>query len=357
MYKFFRHLLFTLDPEKIHYLVQETGNYLGQSELLKKVVKYLYDFQDERLQTKLWDIDFQNPVGLAAGYVKNVEKGFIDLLSCLGFSHLEIGSITAKPREGNPKPRIFRLPEDETIINRVGLKNYGAYKNYNLFNGEEFDVPIGINIAGETIEGFCYSFEKLYDFGDYITLNISCPNVKEGKTFEDEYALYNLLSKLKEIERSFQSKNPVLIKISSDISEEYLYRILEVSKMFDIDGFVIGNTSTRRDGLKTSPKRISEIGRGGLSGKPIKGVTTKLIGLAYDYLKNPLIVGVGGISSAEDAYEKIKAGASLLQIYTGFIYEGPSVIKEINKGLLRLLERDGFSSVRGAIGSDNYTDS
>lgn len=339
MYKSIRPILFTLNPDYIHERIIAMGKYLSDS-WLKKQIAAIYNFEDKRLHTKVFGIDFKNPVGLAAGFDKNGE--LLDFLPSLGFGFVEIGSVTLQSGEGNPKPRIFRLPKDKALINNSGLPNIGADKVYDELKSRKFKIPIGVNIAkthnpnilGEAaILDICYSFIRLYGLGNYITLNISCPNTAEGKTFEDKHALNDLLSALKEIEVDFPDKKPILLKISPDLSFESIDDILEVAENYDIDGYVICNTSLQRISLKTSSKRIAEIG-GGLSGKPVKKRSTELIAYVHKHLPKREIIGVGGISSALDAYEKIIAGASLVQVLTGLIYEGPGLVKKINKGLL-----------------------
>lgn len=358
MYKIVRPLLFRGDPENIHDKALTIGRYLSESSL-KKLIGFLYDFQDSRLESDFCGISFPNPVGLAAGFDKNAE--LVNFLPYIGFGFVEIGSVTAEGGKGNTKPRLFRLVEDEAIINRMGLNNYGAERIQERLRKIRPKVPLGVNIAkthgpgilGElAIRDFCYSFERLYPRGDYITINISCPNTEEGKTFEDKTALEELLSSLMEKRDCISRyKKPVLIKISPDISFEELDDILEVSEKYGINGYVISNTSSRREWLSTPSEHIEKIGKGGLSGKPIRERSTELIRYVYEGLDKPNIIGVGGISSAENAYEKIRAGACLIQVFTGLVYEGPGLVRRIKKGLVNLMERDGFSSISEAVGT------
>jgi len=358
MYKsLIRPALFRLDPERAHGQIVRVGQYLSDS-WMGKVVESLYQFDDDSLHSTHFDINFDNPVGMAAGFDKNgVLLGF---LPHLGFGYVEIGSVTAQPREGNPKPRIFRLPQDEAIVNRMGLNNDGADAVYERLNGRENAVPIGVNIAKthdpeildeKAIDDFCYSFRILYPVGDYVTVNISCPNTEEGKTFEDKVALGELLSAIRETENGFEHKKPVFVKISPDATYPMVDDILEVSEGHGISGYVIGNTSSKRDDISTDVVEIDRIGNGGLSGTPIKKKSTDLIDHTYRHLDAPFIIGVGGISSGKDAYEKIRAGASLVQVYTGLIYEGPGLPKRIKRDLSKLLKRDGFTTLSEAVGN------
>jgi dihydroorotate dehydrogenase len=305
-----------------------------------------------------YGIDFHSPVGLGAGFDKNGK--LLNLFPSLGFGFVEIGSVTAHPGLGNPKPRIFRLPADRAIINRMGLNNDGVDALAHRLSETLRTIPCGINIAkthdpeilgSRAIDDFCYAFKTISDYADYIALNISCPNTKEGKTFEDPHALDELLSAVKSLEKGFERKKPLLIKISPDLSYKTLDEILDISEHHGINGYVISNTSLRRDGLMAKAEKISRIGQGGLSGAPIKTRATEMIAYTYTHLKKPFIIGVGGIFSASHAYEKIKAGASLIQVYTGLIYEGPSLVKNINKGLVAFLKADGFSSLKEAVGT------
>lgn len=350
MYKIIQPLLFCCDPEKVHENILYLGTWL---QWVKKPISFFYRYEHPSLETTIAGISFKNPIGLAAGFDKN--GILVDFLPALGFGFLEIGSITALPSEGNPKPRLFRLPKDEALINRMGLNNIGAENVVERLQGKKHDIPIGINIAktndpiimGEkAIDDFCTSYKKLHDIADYMVLNISCPNTHEGKTFEEEESLEHLLYEMTRLRRG----KPLFLKLSPDLSYDKIDIILEIGIHYFIDGYVIGNTTTRREHLRTSPENLVTIGRGGLSGKPISKKSTEIIRYIYKQWQ-PVIIGVGGIFSGEDAYEKITAGASLVQIYTGLIYEGPGLIKKIKMGLVRKLEHDGFSSLRDAVGS------
>lgn len=374
MYRLLRSLLFQLEPENAHSLVALLSRVYCPLPLIPGLLDKYFYIKNDKLKINLWGINFPNPVGIAAGLDKNATLH--PFFHHLGFSFTEIGTITNLPWTGNPKPRIFRLPSDEAIINRMGLCNLGAQKISKTLSINR-KYPIGINIAktpdyqitgDESINDFIACYQALSPFADYITLNISCPNTEEGKTFEDPATLDNLLQKLVKYKTT-----PLLIKLSSDLADSdladsdladsdlancgpgssILTEIISVAQQHQIDGYVIANTSTKRDGLNTPMDQINQIGKGGLSGKPIRSKSTKLIKMVYQVTngKTP-IIGVGGIDSAETAYQKIKAGASLLQLFTGFIYQGPTLARKINLGLLKLLKQDGFEHLKDAIGTE-----
>ena len=356
MYKLIRPFLFRQNPEDIHKKALKIGKYLGNSKT-KELVSLLYSFDDEKLHSSLCCIDFRNPIGLAAGFDKEGE--LLDIISCLGFGFIEIGSISAMPKPAPPNPSLLRIPEEEAIINRMGLNNYGADEIYKKLKNKVPKIPLGINIVktnensiygDKAIEDICYSFEKLYPLCNYITLNISCPNTEGEKSYENKRNLEILLPALMTISSKFQDHKPVLVKMSPDLPYSTFEDILHVSEDNGIDGYVISNTSSNSNYLKKKRQDLTANKKFGISGKPIKEKSTELIAHAYKHLNNPSIIGVGGIFSAEDAYEKIKAGASVVQVCTGLIYEGPGLAKKINKGLLRLLEREGFASIKDAIG-------
>ncbi len=322
-------------------------------------VSAVYKFGHPSLETEVFGIKFKNPVGLAAGFDKDGK--ILDFLPALGFGHIEMGNITALPSPGNPKPRLFRLPDDSGLINRLGLNNEGANVIAWRLGGKQFQVPVGINIAkthdpnilgDKAVEDFLYTFKKLYPLFAYTTLNVSCPNTAEGKTFEDPGALKVLLDEINKAKAAMAHGKPVLVKISPDVNFEQLDKILEVCEARKIDGYILTNTAKFRDNLKTDKTILEKIGKGGISGQPLRQKATELVRHAYKQLKRPCIIGLGGIDSAETAYERIKAGASLIQIYTGLVYEGPGLVKKINRGLVELLKRDGFTNISQAVGAE-----
>jgi dihydroorotate dehydrogenase len=353
MYKLIRPLLFKLDPESAHQKMLKLCAFVNGVGLTG-VVSSIYNFQNPKLETEIFGIKFKNPVGLAAGFDK--EAKLVDFLPALGFGHLQVGDISFLPWPGSPKPRLFRLPEDNALINRMGQNNLGAYAIAVKLKSKRLPVPLcvsvvktpDLNIMGDKAVGdFVSGFKRLYPVGQLSVINVSCPNTAEGKTFEDPGALNILLDEIEKAKATIGLQKPILVKISPDVTFEELDKILEVCEAHKIDGYILTNTSKARDGLKNT---TSFVPWGGMSGRPLRQKATELVRHAYKKLKRPCIIGLGGIDSAETAYERIKAGASLIQLYTGLIYEGPGLVKKINQGLVKLLERDGFKNISEVVG-------
>ena len=329
-------LIFKKDAEQAHDLALKISGVTNQSVVLQKLASLLYGGGTD-LEREFWGLKFKNTIGLAAGFDKNGRTP--KAMQALGFGFIEIGSITAKPSTGNPKPRAFRLPKDHSLINRMGLNNEGTDVVVNRLRSQNLDIPLGINIAktnDSTIHGrdaildYAYSYEKAQNVADYITVNISCPNTGEGKTFEDPEALTSLL---KELDPS-SNTTPTLVKFSVDTKPEVLSKLVEICEGFGIDGYVATNTSSNRDNLITSKDRLTAIGNGGLSGSAIAKKSDKIILTLYEILRGSKpIIGVGGIDSVESAQRKVDAGADLLQVYTGLVYEGPGLIRGLKKGI------------------------
>lgn len=364
MYRLFRPLLFRLDPERAHQIGLQAAS-IAQSVSLS-MVEAQYEFEDERLQQQLWGRLFPNPVGLAAGMDKNAR--LVPFWEALGFGFVEVGSVTAMAADGNPRPRAFRLPKDEGLINRMGLNNDGAAPVAERLEAEQeaYNRPLGINLAkthdpavmGEAaLEDFRESFRLLAPLASYIVLNISCPNAENGRTFEHPKALDNLLSVISS-EQDGPKTTPLLLKMSPPISGHVMFdtRIedtISVAMAHDVDGFIASNTASDRKGLQTADDTLSAIGEGGLSGPPLADRSTCLVRYLYRRTDGAIpIVGVGGVEDAASAYEKIRAGASLVQLYTALVYEGPGLIKRIKKGLVEQLENDGYASMSEAVGAD-----
>ncbi len=304
-------------------------------------------------------MQFKNPIGLAAGFDKDGRA--LGGVSSLGFGFLELGSVSAAPSPGNPRPRIFRLPQDEAIINRMGIPSEGADRVAERLAGlEDYCPPLGINLnfttqtalnREETIRDYLQSFRRLYPYADYFALNLSCPNLPEAEFDPTKpQDVEQLLGNLEGEREKLNGPKPILVKLSPDLKGEVLTELLEAVKGH-VDGFIAVNTTTSRDGLKTQNRRL--IGQeGGLSGRPLRERATEVIAQIYRQTEGKLpIIGVGGIFNAEDAWEKIRSGASLVQIYTGLIYKGPGIVKGINKGLIRLLKKQGYRSIAELIGS------
>jgi len=365
MYALFRPLLFHLQAERAHRLGIWAGR-LGQTFASPFIASY-FTFDDIRLRQSLWGLNFPNPIGLAAGFDKNAR--LIRLWQALGFGFAEIGSVSARKAKGNKRPRAFRLPEDYALINRMGLNNDGAAKIEKRVRRamRGGTLPLGINLAkthhsaitGKAALGdFCDSFRLLAPLAGYITLNISCPNTGDGKTFEDPNALDDLLRAIFAEQAQMDHNVPVLVKLSPPVSDRVVFdslidELLNVSIAHGVAGFVASNTASDRLRLNTSAKRLAVIGVGGISGAPIETRATQLVRYIYTKTRGDLpIIGVGGVASAESAYSKIRAGASLVQLYTGLIYEGPGLITQIKKGLVDIIERDGLARITDAVGLD-----
>jgi len=343
--------LFKLDAEEIHNITYKFAQTASKSAFLKLLAKLIYNYQSPKLNQQIWGLDFKNPIGLAAGFDKNGK--IPEIMEALGFGFVEIGSITGNPSTGNPKPRLFRLTEDRALINRMGLNNDGAKTIVKRLKNKEFSIPLGINIAkthdpnimGDlAIQDYVHSFNEAKTVADYITVNISCPNTTKGKTFEDTSALDDLLSALKI--RDDARLVPTIIKVSSDLTRKKLLQLLDICENHRVHGYVACNTSTKRSGLKTGSDTLRKMGKGGLSGRPIAEKTIQMVKWISEFTNGQKpIIGVGGIDSFETALRMFLAGADLLQIYTGLIYEGPGLIKMINKQLVQQMRELNIKSI------------
>ena len=348
---FVRPALFRFSSDYIHEATIKAAESACKNRWLLNTLKTIYSYKHRSLEQKIFGLTFPNPIGLAAGCEKNGTT--VPLMEKLGFGFVEVGSITANASSGNPKPRSFRLPEDQSLINRMGLNNDGVLTIARRLKQLRVDIPVGINIAkthdpgimGEkAFEDYSTSFHLLKNIADYITLNVSCPNTAEGKTFEEPETLNTLLQTL-EIGKD-SSLPAVLIKFSVDLDDSLLYELLDVCEKNSVDGYVATNTSSNRDNLNTSLSKLENIGAGGLSGQAIRDKSTDIIRKISTYTRGEkTIIGVGGISSSKDAIEKLKAGADLLQIYTGLVYEGPGLVKKINKEIVEYLKENNLSRV------------
>ncbi|MDX1278539.1 quinone-dependent dihydroorotate dehydrogenase [Oceanihabitans sediminis] len=341
MYKLLlRPIFFLFDPEKIHHFtfsfIQFTSKIPGVSSLLKS----MYVVEDARLERKLFGLTFKNPVGLAAGFDKNAV--LYNELANFGFGFIEIGTVTPKGQAGNPKKRLFRLKADQGIINRMGFNNEGLEAAIKQLKKNKGKLIIGGNIGKNTqtkpedyTEDYLACFNALHPYVDYFVLNVSCPNVGSHAKLNDKEYLLELIGAVQKANKTFTTQKPILLKIAPDLNKGQLDEIVALIAETNLDGVIASNTSTDRTGLKASEAELEQIGNGGLSGQPIKEKSTQVIKYLADKSNKAFpIIGVGGIHSAEDALEKIEAGADLVQIYTGFIYEGPKLIKEINKAIL-----------------------
>ncbi len=357
LYSLLRPLAFTLDPERAHQLAIEA------LRLLQSVPASFSPPTDQRLSQRLWGLHFPNPVGLAAGYDKNAAAPLA--WPTLGFGFAELGTITAKAQPGNPKPRIFRLEQDEALINRLGFNNDGAIAvaqrlKHVLPLGYSHPIPLGFNIGKSKVtplddaeEDYLFSLEQLFPFADYLVVNVSSPNTPELRKLQESERLGRLLEALQTRNRQLATQatitpRPLLVKIAPDLTDEEIKEIARVSQSVGIAGLIATNTTITRPLLRTS---INE--DGGLSGKPLATRACEVLRVLYRAVDGKLpVIGVGGIFSAEDAYARIRAGASLIQIYTGLIYQGPLFPRAIVQGLRSLLAKDGLSHINEAIGKD-----
>lgn len=340
MYKIIRSLLFLFDPEKIHYTTSKLIHLNLSVPGMKFIWNKMFRVQDSRLKKTLFGIEFENPVGLAAGFDKNASM-FEDLAYC-GFGFIEIGTVTPKGQMGNEKPRLFRLKEDSAIINRMGFNNDGVENAVENLKKRKTKIIIGGNIGKNKItpnekatSDYVKSFNALFDYVDYFVVNVSSPNTPNLRELQEKKPLTELLKTLQELNASKPNRKPILLKIAPDLTNEQLDDIIDIVSAVSLDGIIATNTTISRSDLLTSDEKIEEIGAGGLSGKPVGARSTEVIRYLSEKSNKAFpIIGVGGIHSAKDALEKLDAGADLIQLYTGFIYEGPKLVKDINKALL-----------------------
>jgi dihydroorotate dehydrogenase len=346
-YALVRPLFFRLSPETAHQVV-ETGLAFVQGTPVERVLSRALVVENERLTVDSFGQTFPNPIGVAAGFDKNATVP--RSVAALGFGHVEVGGVTAEPQPGNPRPRLFRLPEDEAIVNRMGLNNAGADVIGRRLEKTDVPVPVGVNLAKtERVStenapaDYRRTYEAVADGGDFFVVNVSCPNAENFRELQNRDAMEAIFGELIDAGAS-----PLLVKLSPDLPDPAVEDALEIVEDLDLDGVVATNTTTGRPKTLKNPNRTEE---GGLSGKPIEEQATKMVRFVAERTDVP-VVGVGGVFTAEDAYRKIRAGATLVQLYTSLIYRGPTVARDINRGLLELLERDGFETVEDAVGAD-----
>ncbi|KAB1159580.1 quinone-dependent dihydroorotate dehydrogenase [Tenacibaculum aiptasiae] len=341
MYKLIiRPIFFIFDPEKIHHFTFSLVKFLSKIPFIPSLFRGLYQVNDKKLERNLFGLTFKNPVGLAAGFDKNAV--LYNELADFGFGFVEIGTVTPKGQAGNPKKRLFRLKDDQGIINRMGFNNEGLATAIEQLKKNKGKIILGGNIGKNTntapedyTEDYVECFKGLHPYVDYFVLNVSCPNVGSHAKLDDVDYLKELITEVQKLNNQESVQRPILLKIAPDLNNQQLDEIIELVAETKIDGVIASNTSVNREGLKASKERLEEIGNGGLSGQPVKERSTKVIKYLADNSNKAFpIIGVGGIHSEKDALEKLDAGADLVQIYTGFIYEGPSLVKRINKAIL-----------------------
>ena len=340
MYKLLRNILFIIPPERVHYLVMGILSLKYRFALSRMAFKNLFTIKHPSLEKELWGIRFPNPVGLAAGFDKDAR--WTDELSTLGFGFVEIGTLTPRPQPGNDKPRLFRLPADEALINRMGFNNQGSADAAERLKERKERIIIGGNIGKNkltpnenALDDYVACFKDLYNVVDYFVVNVSSPNTPGLRELQDKEPLMRILNALNKLNDELGDPKPILLKIAPDLTNSQLDDIIEIVQGTGIQGIVATNTTIDRSGLKTPQAKVEAIGAGGLSGKPVRERATEVIRyIANKTNKRIPIIAVGGIYTAEDAIEKLEAGAELVQVYTGFIYEGPAIAKNICKGLI-----------------------
>jgi dihydroorotate dehydrogenase len=338
--KIIRPALFLLSAESAHHFTFDTVRRMFRFPGFELLARRYLAVDDKRLERKVFGLTFKNPVGLAAGFDKDAK--LVDELASMGFGFIEIGTLTPKPQTGNEKPRLFRLKPDQAIINRMGFNNAGVVEAVKRLKARKTKVLIGGNIGKnkvtpneEATSDYVYCFEQLYEVVDYFVVNVSSPNTPGLRALQEKEPLTQLLQTLQQKNITKVKPKPILLKIAPDLTNEQLDDIIEIVKNSGIGGVIATNTTISRDKLQTPAETVNNIGLGGLSGKPLRNRSTEVIKYLCKRSGNAFpVIGVGGIHSADDALEKLEAGASLVQLYTGFIYEGPELIKAINKAIL-----------------------
>ncbi len=342
MYTLIRRFLFLFDAEKVHYFTTNSLHLILKLPFVKVLFNKAFSINDKRLERTVFGVKFKNPVGLAAGFDKNATM-FNDL-NYLGFGFIEIGTVTSLGQPGNEKPRLFRLKKDKAILNRMGFNNEGVEPaNERLKNRRNKQLIIGGNIGKnkvtsneDAINDYVIAFEGLFDNVDYFVVNVSSPNTPNLRALQDKEPLLNILSRLQTINNRKNQPKPILLKIAPDLTDSQLDDIIEIISESKIAGVIATNTTISRENLITEKSKVENLGAGGVSGKPLTQRSTEVIRYLHQKSNGAFpIIGVGGIHSSNDAIEKLKAGASLIQLYTGFIYEGPGLIKKINKAILK----------------------
>ena len=345
MFSFLRPYIFSLDPEAAHDLAI-------QSLKVNILPKSFFKVEDEDLlETDLFDIKLPNPIGLAAGFDKSAEV--YNSLFKFGFGFIEVGTVTPKRQLGNPKPRIFRLEKDEALINRLGFNNHGSEVISRRISNNQPEGILGINIGPNKDtknkeEDYYNCLAKLSMYSNYVTINISSPNTEGLRNFHDQKEMEKLLVGLNKIKKDKKLNQPIALKLSPDINDEVISRIIELIEKYNIQGIIVSNTTdSNRENLLDIKK--NEVG--GLSGQPLKNISTNLIKKFYKNTKGRInIIGVGGVDSGQSAFEKITAGADAVQLYTGMVYKGPGIVKDIKKELISILKKENFKNISQAIG-------
>lgn len=346
MFSKIRPFIFKLDPELAHDLAIKA--------LKTNLIVKDYKKNELILKTKLFGKEIPNPIGIAAGFDKNAEV--YNPLYKLGFGFVEVGTITPKPQIGNPKPRVFRLEEDEALINRLGFNNIGSEESKKNIENNSPNGLLGINIGPNKdtenrVEDYLICFRKFHNLADYITINISSPNTENLRNFHKNEELDNLLKCINEEKKNLNSNVPIAVKVSPDIDEKSIDEISELFLKYNVQIVIVSNTTDRN---RENISNINKLEKGGLSGKPLENISNELINKFFKLVgKKILIIGVGGVDSAEGVFNKIVSGATLVQLYTGMVYKGPTIASKINKDLDEIVKREGFKNISEAIGTKN----
>ncbi|MCE2864751.1 MAG: quinone-dependent dihydroorotate dehydrogenase [Cryomorphaceae bacterium] len=346
MYKLFRFVLFQFDAEKVHYFVVGLLNQIHRFAPARQLFRSLYVVQHPALEINFLGLKFPNPVGLAAGFDKNAQH--IDALADCGFGFIEIGTVTPKAQPGNDKPRLFRLKADQAILNRMGFNNDGVEAAIaQLKARHNRQIIIGGNIGKnkwtpneEAANDYLTCFEALFPYVDYFVVNVSSPNTPNLRALQEKEPLQDLLLRLQELNKQQSQPKPILLKIAPDLSNSQIDEIIEIVTYTKIAGLIVANTTISREGLRTPAAQIEQMGAGGISGKPVTLRATEMVKYIHEQSNGKIpMMAVGGIHTAQDALDKLAAGATLVQLYTGFIYEGPALVKAINRALLQRVQK------------------
>lgn len=340
MYAIFRRLLFLRQPESVHYWAMRRLTALYRNPWTRRLLKKNFGVKEPALEREVFGIKFPNPVGLAAGFDKDAR--WTRELSCLGFGFVEIGTLTPLPQPGNDKPRLFRLPSDKALINRMGFNNGGAAAAAARLREHQPDIIIGCNIGKnkntpneDAVKDYEAAFRALYEVGDYFVVNVSSPNTPGLRALQEKEPLMRIMNRLRQVNDMLGGKKPILLKIAPDLNEAELNDIVDIVRQTKTQGIVATNTTISREGLKSHKNLITSLGAGGLSGKPLKEKSTEVVSYLHREAPDIPIIAAGGIFTSQDAQEKLDAGAALVQVYTGFIYEGPGIAKNICQGLTK----------------------
>ena len=350
MFSVLRPFLFNLDPETAHDLAIKSLKF-------NLLPRSMFEVEDEQmLKIKVLGKNFPNPIGLAAGFDKSAEA--YDSLLRLGFGFVEVGTVTPKSQYGNEKPRVFRLEEDKALINRLGFNNSGAEKIYSRIASNKPNGLLGINIgpnknSENRLEDYIICVRKFCNIADYLTINISSPNTENLRDYHNHKQLNELLESINNEKSNLNSKTPIAVKVSPDIDDENIEKISENLIKHNVELIIVSNTT---DSNRKNLININKLEKGGLSGKPLENLSNLIINKFYKKLNNKVkIVGVGGVDSGKSAYEKIINGASLIQLYTGMVYQGPDIVNKITAELIDILKSNGFENISAAIGTKNWT--